>query len=87
MGQRSLASGDPATAVGLLEQALARDRDNREAALLLGYAHLAMGAHQDAGNAFGHILRRSPDEIIPWDYGKGDYHRMQKGESLRSELP
>ena len=32
-------------------------------------------------------LRLVPDEMITWDYGKGDYHRMQKGESLRSELP
>jgi general stress protein 26 len=32
-------------------------------------------------------LRLIPDEMITWDYGKGDYHRMQKGESLRSELP
>ena len=62
MGQRSLASGDPTTAIGLLEQALARDRNNHEAALLLGYAHLAVGAPQDAGSAFGRILQRSPDD-------------------------
>lgn len=62
MGQRSLAAGDPSTAIGLLQQALARDADNREAALLLGYAHLAIDAPQDAGNAFGKILRRHPDD-------------------------
>ena len=62
MGQRSLASGDPATATSLLEQALARDSGNREAALLLGYAHLAQGAHQDAGSAFGRILQRHPSD-------------------------
>ena len=62
MGQRSLASGDPSTAIGLLEQALARDSGNRQAALLLGYAHLAVGASQDAGNAFGRVLRQSPGD-------------------------
>ncbi len=62
MGQRSLAGGDPSTAIGLLEQALARDANNRQAALLLGYAHLAVGAPQDAGNAFGRILRQSPGD-------------------------
>ena len=62
MGQRSLAGGDASTAIGLLEQALAREPNNREAALLLGYAHLAVGAHQDAGSAFGRILRRNPDD-------------------------
>lgn len=62
MGQRSLASGDAATAIGLLEQALARDRNNHEAALLLGYAQLAVGAPQDAAGAFGRILQRSADD-------------------------
>jgi len=62
MARQSLASGDPTTAIGLLEQALARDRSSREAALLLGYAHLAVGAPQDAGSAFGRILRRDPDD-------------------------
>jgi Flp pilus assembly protein TadD len=62
MGQRSLASGDASTAIGLLEQALARDGGNREAALLLGYAHLATGAPQDAGTAFGRILRRNAND-------------------------
>ncbi len=62
MGQRSLASGDSTTAIGLLEQALAREPNNRDAALALGYAHLAVGAPQNAGSAFGRILRRSPDD-------------------------
>jgi Flp pilus assembly protein TadD len=62
MGQRSLSSGDAPTAIGLLEQALARDGNSREAALLLGYGHLAIGAPQDAGTAFGRILRRNPND-------------------------
>jgi Flp pilus assembly protein TadD len=62
MGQRSLASGDAHTAIGLLEQALARDGNSREAALLLGYGHLAIGAPQDAATAFGRILRRNPND-------------------------
>jgi nitroimidazol reductase NimA-like FMN-containing flavoprotein (pyridoxamine 5'-phosphate oxidase superfamily) len=33
------------------------------------------------------VLRLVPDVMITWDYGKGDYHRMQTGGSLRSELP
>jgi Flp pilus assembly protein TadD len=62
MGQRSLSSGDAPTAIGLLEQALARDGNSRDAALLLGYGHLAIGAPQDAANAFGRILRRNPND-------------------------
>jgi Flp pilus assembly protein TadD len=60
MGQSSLASGDARTAIGLLEQAIARDPDSRDAALLLGYAQLAVGSPQDAGTAFGRVLRRNP---------------------------
>jgi general stress protein 26 len=33
------------------------------------------------------VLRLVPDAMITWDYGRGDYHRMQTGRSLRSELP
>lgn len=33
------------------------------------------------------VLRLAPDKVIAWDYGKGDYGRMQKGGSLRVELP
>ena len=62
MGQRSLASGDAPTAIGLLEQALARNGNSRDAALLLGYGHLAVGAPQDAGTAFGRVLRRNPND-------------------------
>ena len=61
MGQRSLASGDSSTAIGLAQEALSRDGDNDEAALVLGYAQLAASEPQDAGFAFGRILRRQPD--------------------------
>lgn len=57
MGQRSLAAGDPTTAVGFLEQALAIDRTNREAAVLLGNANLGLGRPQDAAAAFGLVLQ------------------------------
>jgi Flp pilus assembly protein TadD len=60
MGQRSLAAGDPTTAVGFLEQALAVDRDNREAAVLLGNANLGLGRPQDAAAAFGLVLQDDP---------------------------
>ena len=33
------------------------------------------------------VLRLVPDVMITWDYGRGDYHRLQRGRSLRSELP
>ncbi len=33
------------------------------------------------------VLRLVPDVMITWDYGRGDYHRMQTGGSLRSGLP
>ena len=62
MGGRSLASGDYPTAATLLEEALARDGSHREAALLLGHAHLAAGRPQDAGMAFGRVLRHSPTD-------------------------
>ncbi len=57
MGQRSLAAGDPTTAVGFLEQALVVDRSNREAAVLLGNANLGLGRPQDAAAAFGLVLQ------------------------------
>jgi PPOX class probable F420-dependent enzyme len=33
------------------------------------------------------VLRLVPDRVIAWHYGKGDYGRMQKGASLRIDLP
>ncbi len=33
------------------------------------------------------LLRLVPEKVVAWNYGKGDYSRMQKGESLRVELP
>jgi PPOX class probable F420-dependent enzyme len=33
------------------------------------------------------VLRLVPDRVIAWHYGTGDYNRMQKGASLRVELP
>lgn len=33
------------------------------------------------------VLRLVPDSMITWDYGRGDYHRMQTGDSLAAELP
>jgi hypothetical protein len=33
------------------------------------------------------VLRLVPDLVVAWHYGKGDYTRMQKGESLRVTLP
>jgi hypothetical protein len=33
------------------------------------------------------VLRLVPDTVVAWDYGKGDYGRMQKKESLRVALP
>jgi len=29
------------------------------------------------------VLRMVPDELIGWDYGKGDYRRLNAGDSLR----
>jgi hypothetical protein len=31
------------------------------------------------------VLRLVPDELISWDYGKGDYRRLNAGRSLRTE--
>jgi PPOX class probable F420-dependent enzyme len=33
------------------------------------------------------VLRMVPDRVLAWDYGKGDYRRMQKGTSLSVDLP
>jgi PPOX class probable F420-dependent enzyme len=33
------------------------------------------------------VLRLVPDKLLAWDYGKGDYRRMQEGGSLAVELP
>lgn len=33
------------------------------------------------------VLRLVPDTMITWNYGRGDYHRMQTGESLLADLP
>jgi nitroimidazol reductase NimA-like FMN-containing flavoprotein (pyridoxamine 5'-phosphate oxidase superfamily) len=33
------------------------------------------------------VLRMVPTHLITWDYGKGDYRRLNRGESLRTELP
>jgi PPOX class probable F420-dependent enzyme len=33
------------------------------------------------------VLRLVPERVVTWHYGTGDYTRMQKGESLRAELP
>ncbi|HET8526686.1 MAG TPA: pyridoxamine 5'-phosphate oxidase family protein [Actinomycetota bacterium] len=33
------------------------------------------------------VLRLVPDKVIAWHYGKGDYARMQRKESLRVRLP
>jgi PPOX class probable F420-dependent enzyme len=33
------------------------------------------------------VLRLVPDRVLSWDYGSGDYGRMQKGDSLRVGLP
>jgi PPOX class probable F420-dependent enzyme len=33
------------------------------------------------------VLRLVPQRVVAWHYGTGDYARMQKGESLRVELP
>jgi general stress protein 26 len=33
------------------------------------------------------VLRLVPDKAVAWDYGKGDYGRMQKKESLSVALP
>jgi PPOX class probable F420-dependent enzyme len=33
------------------------------------------------------VLRMVPDKVLAWHYGKGDYIRMQKGDSLRVRLP
>jgi PPOX class probable F420-dependent enzyme len=32
------------------------------------------------------VLRLVPDELIAWDYGKGDYKRMNAGESQRVDV-
>jgi len=33
------------------------------------------------------VLRLVPETVVAWDYGRGDYGRMQKGGSLRVDLP
>jgi PPOX class probable F420-dependent enzyme len=33
------------------------------------------------------VLRLLPDKAVAWHYGTGDYGRMQRGGSLRVELP
>jgi PPOX class probable F420-dependent enzyme len=33
------------------------------------------------------VLRLVPDQVLAWDYGAGDYTRMQKGGPLAVELP
>jgi PPOX class probable F420-dependent enzyme len=33
------------------------------------------------------VLRLVPHTLVAWDYGKGDYTRMQKGASLQVDLP
>jgi general stress protein 26 len=33
------------------------------------------------------VLRLVPDTLVAWDYGKGDYSKMQRGASLRAALP
>jgi PPOX class probable F420-dependent enzyme len=33
------------------------------------------------------VLRLVPDKALAWHYGTGDYGRMQRGRSLRVELP
>ncbi len=33
------------------------------------------------------VLRLVPEKAVAWHYGKGDYTRMQKKESLRVTLP
>jgi PPOX class probable F420-dependent enzyme len=33
------------------------------------------------------VLRLVPENVVAWHYGKGDYTRMQKKESLRVTLP
>jgi len=33
------------------------------------------------------VLRLVPDTVLSWDYGSGDYGRMQKGASLSVRLP
>lgn len=31
------------------------------------------------------VLRMVPDELVAWDYGRGDYRRLNSGQSLRVE--
>jgi hypothetical protein len=33
------------------------------------------------------VLRLVPERVVAWNYGRGDYTRMQKGKSLRVHLP
>jgi PPOX class probable F420-dependent enzyme len=33
------------------------------------------------------VLRLVPERVLAWDYGAGDYTRMQKGSPLAVELP
>lgn len=42
------------------------------------------GARQEPDRV---VLRLVPDTLITWDYGRGDYHRMQTGASLAASLP
>lgn len=33
------------------------------------------------------VLRMVPEKVLAWHYGKGDYRRLQQGDSLRVDLP
>jgi PPOX class probable F420-dependent enzyme len=32
------------------------------------------------------VLRMVPDEVVAWDYGRGDYRRLNAGQSLRIDI-
>jgi hypothetical protein len=31
------------------------------------------------------VLKLDPEWMVSWDYGKGDYRRMNQGQSMRTE--
>lgn len=65
------------------------DRDARLERIALRYGEREgrrwlAGARRETDRV---VLRFAPERVVAWHYGKGDYRRMQQGESLRVDLP
>jgi hypothetical protein len=33
------------------------------------------------------VMKMVPEWLVSWNYGRGDYRRMNRGESLRTDVP